>query len=448
MSRWQERVSTHAATKHLNRLVELLPQCWSIASEDSNAAEAIERLQTAVRTIRSQIEATDPALIPPATLNSVGQYLGAAIPPIEQYVSSKAPVHLESVIDPIDHALQAVGSLMPLVNAEQADHAVEAVTSMRRALGQHARYLREEASALEREAAAVREAATTAESDLDQLRSEADSVVKALQTRIAELEKSSAERIQQQLDLLAAAETKRAEQWSAGVETRANQFADASNQRTRDFSEASKKQAQESREAERARTSKHTAALAEWQKQLAAVRGDAEKDLGKIEEDASAAAQAILDALNRNKRDAEELMHVIASTGMSGGYQAVADDHRKAARLWKGVAFCAMVGLIVFAIWSAVTAGAAKSEFPWGAIGGRTFAALAFAALATWAAQVASLHLAAERRSRRLQLELASIGPYLEALSEETQDAVRGALAERWFGRDEPDPKKGEAPTP
>ena len=92
-----------------------------------------------------------------------------------------------------------------------------------------------------------------------------------------------------------------------------------------------------------------------------------------------------------------------------------------------------MLGLIGFAIFAFVdTLGAV---FNWGTFGGRAFVALTFGVLAAYAARQAEKHEQVERRSRRLELELAALDPFLEPLPEAERFAVKRQMADRLFGQ-------------
>ena len=75
-----------------------------------------------------------------------------------------------------------------------------------------------------------------------------------------------------------------------------------------------------------------------------------------------------------------------------------------------------------------------QTEFNFGKFGARTFVAFAFGILAAYSARQAEKNSEVERVNRQLELELASIDPYLSKLPEEKQIEVKRVLAEKWFG--------------
>jgi hypothetical protein len=69
---------------------------------------------------------------------------------------------------------------------------------------------------------------------------------------------------------------------------------------------------------------------------------------------------------------------------------------------------------------------------------------LALAIPATYAARESSGHRKVERATRRLELELASLDPYLEKLPEEMRHEVKKGLSERFFGSQKASPHDDE----
>jgi len=95
-----------------------------------------------------------------------------------------------------------------------------------------------------------------------------------------------------------------------------------------------------------------------------------------------------------------------------------------------------LVGLAGVAIWAFWVA--THTQFNWGLFSSRIFVALPFGIIAAYAARQADKHHDLERRNRRVELELASIDPYILPLPEEVRHEVKRQLAERLFGQSEP----------
>jgi phosphotransferase system glucose/maltose/N-acetylglucosamine-specific IIC component len=95
-------------------------------------------------------------------------------------------------------------------------------------------------------------------------------------------------------------------------------------------------------------------------------------------------ANAAIAVLETRKEEAHKLVQVIGNTGMTGGYQRVADAAHVTAKNWERIAVGAMVGLIAFALYAFLHA--VESEFKWGVFAARVFVAITCGILATYAA--------------------------------------------------------------
>jgi ElaB/YqjD/DUF883 family membrane-anchored ribosome-binding protein len=170
-----------------------------------------------------------------------------------------------------------------------------------------------------------------------------------------------------------------------------------------------------------------------WLKRkLRELRGTLENEFKEFSESHAEKATKHLGRISEHKKRAEELVHVIANTGMVGGYQKIANDERKVANIWQKIAVGALVGLIAFAIFAfAATFG---SNVSWQAFVARAFVAATFGLLTAYATRQADRHESVERSSRRLELALASIDPYLVDLPEDLQHQVKQELAMKFFG--------------
>jgi hypothetical protein len=162
-----------------------------------------------------------------------------------------------------------------------------------------------------------------------------------------------------------------------------------------------------------------------------------------LEKDFSAKVQEYIDQLEVRQGEAEKLVQVIGNTGMVGGYQKVANQERLSAWIWHGITFVFMIGLVAFAI--IAFQSTIQGDFKLGTFGARAFVAIAFGIGVAWAARQAEKYQEVERRSRKMELELASINPYLALLPENEQTAVKIELAKRFFGQSDPiREKKGD----
>lgn len=147
-------------------------------------------------------------------------------------------------------------------------------------------------------------------------------------------------------------------------------------------------------------------------------------------------AAAALASLEKSKADASKIVGVVGNIGVTGNYQKIANDENKAAGVWR------VITLVFFGFGIAL-ATATFVEFwkepvttnSW-SIAIRLLYAIALAAPAWYTAKEAARHRTNSDRARQTELELASIGPFIELLPQDKKDAIREEMTKRYFGKE------------
>lgn len=156
-------------------------------------------------------------------------------------------------------------------------------------------------------------------------------------------------------------------------------------------------------------------------------------EINKITEKYTIEGNNYINKLEELKLHAEKLVNVIGNTGMSGSYKKTADREKFSADIWQVISFLSLLSLVIFAVasfWYAL-----KIQFSWPQLGGRIFVASTFAALAAYTGRQASDHRKAELFNRKMELELASIEPYLVGMPDNVKHELKSSLAEKFFGQ-------------
>lgn len=143
------------------------------------------------------------------------------------------------------------------------------------------------------------------------------------------------------------------------------------------------------------------------------------------------AATEFLARLEQLWGEAAELVGVIGNTGLSGGYRKWADEQKTQADGWRIVAIVAGgLGLLWVIFWSVLHV----SKSPTAAdVLARLPPALISAGLATYAGRESGRHRKLERHGRLLELQLASLGPFLAEFHGEDRNKIKAELVQPLF---------------
>ncbi len=155
---------------------------------------------------------------------------------------------------------------------------------------------------------------------------------------------------------------------------------------------------------------------------------EVENKISKIDTDTS----KIVESISEKLEEARRLVNVIGNVGVTGNYQNIANQHKSNANFWRTLAIIFMTvmsGLLIYAIWDVSSA-----NYDWIKSVIRIIAAAALSYPATYAARESSKHRKLETLNRKLELELASLTPFIELHSEEQKREIKSKLVDKYFG--------------
>lgn len=148
------------------------------------------------------------------------------------------------------------------------------------------------------------------------------------------------------------------------------------------------------------------------------------------------AASKTLEELNVFKEQAAKIVQVVGNIGVTGNYQRIATAEGKSANFWRWVTvaiFGAGIALAMatfYKFWhEPFSQDTAISVLI------RLFYAMVITSPAIYTARESARHRTNADRARQTELELASIGPFIELLPEESKVAIRTGLTSSYFGK-------------
>lgn len=155
-------------------------------------------------------------------------------------------------------------------------------------------------------------------------------------------------------------------------------------------------------------------------------------DFSNMQKEHEASGRRLIDDLEAKQREAGKIVQIVGNIGVTGNYQKLATDERKAASLWRFFTLCffsVSVGVIAWGIIS-FTGGA-----DWHLAVIRVLAAIGLTAPAYYTARESARHRSTADAASRAELELASLGPFIQSLPEVEQAQIRKDLISRYFGQ-------------
>lgn len=407
MSRWDDDFKNHQIHNNLQSANNLLKEIQNFDDQDPEIFEEINRLNQIIRYVPIVLSKVDPVMTPLTIINELDQIVINITGELNNYKNTKDRTQLINANGRAENLLIKISNL--IIPSDYADikGIREATSSLRRSVGQYIRNIKNEQNNFKKG-------------------------IEGLEGKINELSTT----IDNQKTRLDEAITQFQQQFSQAEEQRRGQFTQSQEKWTQEFTMAVDKRKAEFTQEQEALKQAQGEFLNEINNKKNMLENELKTKNEQFVNELSAKIESYIKKFEGYKKRAEELVHVIADTGMVGGYQEFANKERRAALLWKIVAVLSFIGLIGFAIVAFYIV--LQEKFDWSLVAGRVFVASTFGVLGAYAARLADRHEEKEKINRRMELELASIDPYLVGLPEEVLHKLKASLAERLFARKEP----------
>lgn len=198
------------------------------------------------------------------------------------------------------------------------------------------------------------------------------------------------------------------------------------------FTESEKQRADNYQEAEAKRKGDIESFLSSKSDSWTELKRNALNELAELSESYTKTSGEMMSELEAKREEARSIVGLIGSTGMTGHYQKVANSNQSSANWLRRVAIIFFILVVAAVAW--VLHGANDSEFSWEMGLFRIAVTITLLAPALYCARESTRHRTAEQINRRIELELASIEPYLYKIDPGRAQQIKEELAMKYFG--------------
>ena len=158
-------------------------------------------------------------------------------------------------------------------------------------------------------------------------------------------------------------------------------------------------------------------------------------EFGKLQAESETTQKERLDSLRTSQEQAAQIVQVVGNTGITGNYQKIANSEGSQANAWRWITIAffgagiAIAGATFWKFWHEPF----SPENAWSVLI-RLLYALAITSPAWYTAKESARHRSNADRARQTELELASLGPFIELMPDEKKHQIREELTKRYFG--------------
>ncbi|MDF7800264.1 hypothetical protein P4C99_12370 [Pontiellaceae bacterium B1224] len=360
-----------------------------------DAIERIDRISFVLSEMQRRLGITDPLLVPINPLNKLQAPLTQISSHLSNFQSNKNEGHIQNAHNQIENILVHLSQIPVPITSSDMDAIREAAIGLRRSVGQHLRHLEDEARGALTQV-------TTLEGNVSNLQSVVE---------------------------------RHSEETSALLQKFEQQFESAEESRQENFTSKEDEFHRSTQDLLDAKREEWTEIITKKQNEYDELYESINYRLDALETKFKDASNTVLDEMQERLIDAEKIVGVITDTGMIGGYQRIANSEKTSALFWRVVAFISLIVLVGFAITLFVVSMKEGFVVTASVTLTRGFVAVAVGILAGYAAKQADKHERVQRLHRKMELELASIAPYLHEFPEEEARKIKTDLAMKMFAQ-------------
>lgn len=142
--------------------------------------------------------------------------------------------------------------------------------------------------------------------------------------------------------------------------------------------------------------------------------------------------KSTIENLKQKLEEAKKIVNIVGNVGVTGNYQKIASEHKSTANTFRWISIGIMIVMSGLLIWTIIDLS--KDGFDLYKSIVRIVAATILTYPAIYASKESSRHRVLETKNRNLELELASLGPFIELLSEDKKEKIKEDLVYRYFG--------------
>ncbi|MBL0085182.1 MAG: hypothetical protein IPP44_00470 [Ideonella sp.] len=163
-------------------------------------------------------------------------------------------------------------------------------------------------------------------------------------------------------------------------------------------------------------------------------------DFAKLQAESEKTQSDRLESLKTSQEQAAQIVQVVGNTGITGNYQKIANAEGEQANTWRWITIAffgsgiALAGATFWKFWHEPF----SPENAWSVLI-RLMYAVAITSPAWYTAKESARHRSNADRARQTELELASLGPFIELMPDEKKHQIREELTKRYFGNQTPE---------
>ncbi|MDP9580215.1 UNVERIFIED_ORG: hypothetical protein J2X74_006107 [Bacillus sp. 1751] len=423
----EERITGHASYINTGEVLKVLDGIDS-TNLSTTALEMLERISSTFEFLKETLNKVDPWLVSTSTMNNINSPISQVLAEINAYNNDKNEQRLNNILSYLENLLVYLSQLVVPKTSEDIEGVKSAVISFRKSVGQHLGYVERDctntSAALTKNTEKLNDLTTSIESQKARI----DSIINEFQNQFLQTQSQRNEEF--------TTFTKKGEQDLIGT---LREFQGTFEQQTLTQQESFDSLTEGFQEQIENQQQSFDSLTEGFQQRIKTQR----ESFDTLVADLKTNLQTELDQIKDMNQEAEKILGIMSMKGLAQGYQKIANSESQKAFVWNAISILSLVGILWFGYKFIILHEGAMS---WTSLISRIVLTGVGITLFTYCAKQATNHRNEERRNRKIELELASLDPYLKDLEPEKQKEVKQALVDKYFGVELPTANVAQAP--
>lgn len=397
----EERIENSASYINTGQVLQLLEEIDS-SGLDTKLVQMLGRIHGTFVFLKEALDKADPWLVSTSSLTNMNNNITNIISYITNFKNDRNEQHLNNIFNQLESLLTYFPQVLVSKTPEEIEGVRSSVATFRKSVGQYLSNLEkdinETSTAFNKNTEKLNELTTSIESQ----KSRTDSVVSDFQNQFLQAQNQRNEAFN---NFLKTSEANFNGIWDAKTLIYDQMF-DTQQQSFDSLNEGFQQQIDTQQEA-----------------------------FETLIEELKSKVQIELDQIHAMNQEAEKIVGIISMKGLASGYQGIANSEGRKSFGWNALSIFTLLGILWFGYKFIIMH---EGEMSWTALLSRIVLTGVGLTLFTYCAKQAANYRSEERRSRRLELELASLEPFLKDLDDTKQKEIKENLVDKYFGVEVP----------
>ncbi|WP_438312426.1 hypothetical protein [Sporosarcina sp. FA9] len=394
-----EKINNHASYTNTINVLKILDEI-DFPDLSAQDVQMLGRISSTFDFLKEALDKVDPWLVSTGIMNNLNGPISHVLSEITNYMNNRNGRHLVNALNHLETLLQYFPHLLIAKTPSEIEGVRNSVISFRKSIGQHLSNIEKTATETSEVLSKNTEKFNELTSAINDQKTRVDSVVNELQN-----------------------------QFLQGQAQRNNGFNNFIDQGEEDYKgiiseiEVTFEQQMETLQ------NSFDSVTEGYEKQIETQQNA----FDLLIQEFKATIQTELDQIHTMNKDAEKILGLMSMKGLAQGYQKIANSEANKALGWNAISLLSMIGVLWFGYQFIIIN---EGVMTWITLVSRIVMTGVGLTLFTYGAKQATSHRIEERRNRKIELELASLDPYLKDLEPAEQKAVKQSLVDKYFGVD------------